>query len=524
MTNPSASNSIDSSLDLNNFESICAYIEKQYGQLLESMPDGILLTDTTGKIVFVNSHTNKLFGYDKGELKSQDVEILVPTRFREYHVELRNAYIRQPEVRPMGQDQLAGLRKDGREVSVEICLSPMQSEAGTLICAAVRDVTRRAQVEDALRTSEEQVRLLLDSTVEAIYGLDLQGNCTFCNRACVETLGYQHAEQLLGQNMHNLIHHTRTDGTYYPMKECRIYESFRLGKGTHVDDEIFWKANGMSFPVEYRSIPVHREGKLVGSVVTFLDISEQKRVAEAMRVQQSELTHAARLSTLGEMAAGLAHELNQPLTAMSAFAEGALARLGRGNLENEDISSVFSRITEDAQRAGEIIRRLRNFVQKREAQRQTIDINSAIRDVHKFIEWDAKQKDIALQFVFERDLPPVEADLVEIQQVLINLFRNAYDALESKKSHERRVQVKTYQPRADLVEVVIDDSGPGISESLATQVFEPFYTSKPDGLGIGLGICQNIIEAYSGKIWIDQSSMGGASVHFCLPTQPQGIK
>lgn len=524
MSNQPPRKPAQTSTDDLSFQSVCDQVEKQFGQLLESMPDGIILTNTTGRIVLVNSHTEKLFGYERGELISQEIEILVPQRFCEYHVDLRNAYIDNPEVRPMGRDRLQGRHRDGNEIPVEICLSPMQTDVGLLICASVRDVSHRAHVELALRASEEQVRLLLDSTAEAIYGLDLHGNCTFCNRACVTTLGYQNIEQLLGQNMHDLIHHTRSDGSHYPIHECRIYEAFRLGKGTHVDDEVLWKADGTSFPAEYRSFPVRRDGELVGSVVTFLDITEQKRVAEAMRVQQAELTHAARLSTLGEMAAGLAHELNQPLTAVSAFAEGALTRLDRGNLQESDVSRVFSRISEDALRAGEIIRRLRNFVQKREAQRQPIDVNLMVRDVFKFIEWDAKQKDITLEFVLKSNLPVVEADLVEIQQVLLNLFRNAYDALEEKGLEERRITVSTFESPQDRVQIVVEDSGPGISDSMTTQVFEPFYTSKPDGLGIGLGICQSIIEAYGGKIWIGHSSMGGASIHFDLPAYLQGTE
>jgi PAS domain S-box-containing protein len=464
------------------------------------MPDGIIITDTSGKIVLTNSQADKMFGYTRGDLVSRPIETIVPERLREDHVGLRDSYIADPHPRPMEHaGKIFGLRRDGSEFPAEIGLSPMLTVSGLLICATARDCTQRLQIEDALHASEEQIRLVLDSTVEAIYGLDLQGNCTFSNRACVETLGYNSAEDLLGQNMHDLIHHTRLDGSPYPMQECKIYESFRLGNGTHVDDEVLWKADGSSFPAEYRSFPVRRDGELVGSVVTFLDITEQKRVAEALRTQQSELTHAARMSTLGEMAAGLAHEINQPLTAMSAFAEGALVRLDRGKLREPEIATVFSRIADDAQRAGDIIRRLRNFVQKREAQRHQIDINHLVSDVYKFVNSDAKHQGITIQFELTNGLPTVEAGPIEIQQVLLNLIRNAFDALVQNDSPERKIVISSHARNPDRVEVVVEDSGPGISDSMAEQVFEPFYTSKADGLGIGLGICQNIIEAHGGK-------------------------
>ena len=126
--------------------------------------------------------------------------------------------------------------------------------------------------EEAIRESEEKFHLLLNSTGEAIYGIDLNGNCTFCNPSCLRLLGYENESQLLGRHMHDLIHHTRKDGTHYPVEECCIYQAFREGKGTHVDDEVFWRTDGTSFETEYRSFPIIRDGNTVGSVVSFVDI------------------------------------------------------------------------------------------------------------------------------------------------------------------------------------------------------------------------------------------------------------
>jgi two-component system, LuxR family, sensor kinase FixL len=508
-----------------SFSESCESFKDEYGEILNSMPDGIIITNTTGHIVAVNTQTEKLFGYQREDLISEIIEILLPADLRQKHLDQRKTYTETPYSRPMGQGmQLLGLRQDGTEFPVEISLSPMLLNGETLICAAVRDVTKRIAVKDALRASEEQVRLLLDSTVEAIYGLDLEGNCTFCNRACMTTLGYHHTEELLGKNMHDLIHHTRPDGTDYPIHECRIYEAFRLGEGTHVDDEVFWKADGNSFPAEYRSFPVRRDGDLIGSVVTFLDITEQKRVADALRTQQEELTHASRLTTMGEMAAGLAHELNQPLTAMSAFAEGALARLDRGKLSNEDIASVFSRIAENAQRGGDIIKRLRNFVQKRKPHPVLININHLVHDVYQFVESDTKQQNISIIMELANNISQVKADPVELQQVLINLIRNSCDALSLIDSDNRTILISSNERTAGRIQVVVEDSGAGVSHNVAERVFEPFYTSKAEGLGIGLSICQNIVESHGGNIGLNHSRLGGASVHFDLPSYQQEIK
>jgi C4-dicarboxylate-specific signal transduction histidine kinase len=276
-----------------------------------------------------------------------------------------------------------------------------------------------------------------------------------------------------------------------------------------------WLAALNGIPVEeHLGRTIH---EVVPDVAAGVELQLRHVIETGLRNQQSELTHAARLNTLGEMAASMAHELNQPLTAMSAFAEGELVRLERGTLRETVVPLVFSRIAEDAQRAGNIIRRLRNFLQKRETQRQRIDVNDLVMDIHKFVESDVKHAGITIQFKLADGLPAVEADLIEIQQVLLNLIRNASDAVSRSDCDERRIVISSHEQKPDGVEDVVEDSGPGISDSMAEQVFEPFFSSKADGLGIGLGICQNIIEAHRGKMWLGHSLMGGASIHFNLP-------
>ncbi len=145
----------------------------------------------------------------------------------------------------------------------------------------------------ALEAKERQLRLLLESTAEAIYGIDLEGRCTFCNPACLRLLGYERVEDLLGKNMHDQIHHSRQDGTVYPVNECQIYRAFRKGEGTHVTDEVLWRADGTSFPAEYWSHPQRRGGEVVGAVVTFVDITESKRAEEKLRLAQTSVEQAS---------------------------------------------------------------------------------------------------------------------------------------------------------------------------------------------------------------------------------------
>jgi two-component system cell cycle sensor histidine kinase/response regulator CckA len=274
---------------------------EQYARkLLTSAPDAIVVVDQRGRIIVTNEQVCQVFGYGRGELRGQCVSTLIPERYRARHAEHMQRYAREPRLRMMGERlELYGRRKDGSEFPVEVGLSPVHTEEGLQISAAIRDISARKQVEDELRQREQQIRLLLESTAEAIYGVDVEGNCTFCNPACVRMLGYRDADELVGRNMHGLMHHSLRDGTPYPVHACRIDQSFRTGKGVHCDEEVFWRADGSCFPAEYWSYPVRRGDELVGSVVTFWDISEHRRAQEELRESREHLNLALDAGQIG---------------------------------------------------------------------------------------------------------------------------------------------------------------------------------------------------------------------------------
>src|ERR1700741_2076856 len=198
----------------------------------------------------------------------------MPERWKEVHRRaLQGETLRADEDHWDGQDGTHWARWEVRPWK-----TPEGTVGGILILA--EDITRRKQMEEGLREGEDKLRLLLDSTAEAIYGIDLEHQCTFCNPACLHTLGYEHIDEVLGKNMHNLIHHTRADGTEFPIEECRVHRVTQNGEGFHAEDEVFWRANGTSFPVEYWSYPQRKGNEVVGTVVAFIDIT-QRKLAEA---------------------------------------------------------------------------------------------------------------------------------------------------------------------------------------------------------------------------------------------------
>ena len=254
----------------------------------------MVIVNEAGEIVLINSQTEKLFGYDREDLLGHSVERLIPARFQDRHLDHRAAYLSDPRVRALGVGpELYAIRKDGHEFPVEISLSPLKTAEGILVTAAIRDISERKRVEGQIHKlnlelqAKDQLQLLLDSTAEAIYSIDVDGACTLCNAACLRLLGYSRDSELLAKNMHALMHHTRPDGRAYPVEECKIFQAFRQGKGTHVTDEVLWRADGTSFPAEYWSNPVRHNGRVVGSVVTFFDITQRKKSEEALRRSES---------------------------------------------------------------------------------------------------------------------------------------------------------------------------------------------------------------------------------------------
>ena len=289
-----------------------------YSQIVSTSTDFVTLIDRDYVYRVVNRAYLNLSGKSRDEIVGHTIaEVLGAERF-------------ETSAKPNVDKALAGeptnfqtqmVTPDGGRRILDMRCDPFCDEDGEIVGVLVdgRDVTEEQEAQEALRQADEMIRLLLDSTAEGIYGIDLDGNCTFANPACARLLGFESVDDLLGQQMHKLIHHTRVNGKPYPVDECRIYQAFRKGEGTHVDDEVMFCADGRPFPAEYWSYPMFRDDELVGCVVTFVDITERRRV-------EDELRQTERMAALGKLSAGLAHELNNP----AAAATRAAKQLGEG--------------------------------------------------------------------------------------------------------------------------------------------------------------------------------------------------
>jgi diguanylate cyclase (GGDEF)-like protein/PAS domain S-box-containing protein len=268
---------------------------RMLAEAVEISSDLVGMADCEGHFIFVNRAFLRILGYPK--------EQVIGRHFSCFHSANNpptlNREIGEKSFQDEGwRGECLLSRGDGTDLPVFLNLGPAKDRQGRVIgnLGVGRDISEQKRVEEALRQSEERVRLLLDSTAEAIYGVDMEGNCTLCNPACARSLGYDSPADLHGKHMHALVHHTRPDGTPYPSRECRIYEALRTNKGTHTDDEVFWRKDGSSFPIEYWSHPIRRDGQVIGAVATFIDITGRKKTEDALK--QSE----AKFKTLFETA------------------------------------------------------------------------------------------------------------------------------------------------------------------------------------------------------------------------------
>jgi C4-dicarboxylate-specific signal transduction histidine kinase len=256
---------------------------------------------------------------------------------------------------------------------------------------------------------------------------------------------------------------------------------------------------------------------LVGAVVTFEDITERKRAEAELLRQRAELAHLSRVTMLGELSGSMAHELNQPLTAILSNAQAAQRFLADDQPDLSELRDILADIVAQDKRAGEVIRRLRLLLKKGEVQQRPLSVNEVVLEVLRLVRSDLVNQNFTARTELAPDLPQVHGDGVQLQQVLLNLVMNACEAMVGAESNARQLTIRTDRSEDGCVRVSVVDCGPGIAPEKLEQVFESFYTTKAQGMGLGLAVCRSIITAHNGKLWATNNPGGGAAFHFTLP-------
>lgn len=367
--------------------------------------------------------------------------------------------------------------------------------------------------------SEERFRSISTVAQDAIIVMDSEGLISFWNKAAEELFGYR-TEEAVGQMLANLLIPER-----YRTDHANALKHFKnTGQGQMINKTIETEAvkqNGTEFPVELSvtAVQLDRSWSAVGII---RDISARKEAEDQARQHEAELAHLARLSTLGEMATTLAHELNQPLMVISTYAGGAARRLrNRETTDTGMLLEALEKIAAAAKRAADIIRSVRSFVRKKDAEWNRIDINKVVTEAIKLTAAEARRKQVRITMETTRKNASVMGNPTQLEQVTINLIRNAFDAMEEVDEKERSLFIQIAVNSHNDIELRVRDSGIGLTPEIAPRILEPFVTTKRNGLGMGLSICRTIVEAHGGRIWTSANPDRGTTFHVSLPVSKE---
>jgi two-component system, sensor histidine kinase and response regulator len=379
------------------------------------------------------------------------------------------------------------------------------------------EISERESAEAALRESSELITLLLESAPEAIYGVDLAGDCTFCNAACLRLTGYDDSSELLGRNMHAVIHYAKPDGVPYPVQECSIYAGFLEEQGAHGDDEVLWRKNGTSFPVEFWSRLLHRNNRVIGMVVTFVDVTVRKQAEEALRNAKEAAEAGSRAKS--EFLANMSHEIRTPLNGVIGMTELALGTdltdeqreyLNTVKLSGDALLSVINDILDFSKiEAG-----------KSDLEVSDFDFRASLETILKTFALRASEKMLELLCEVDGSVPEImQGDANKLRQILVNLLGNAI-----KFTHAGEVALRVKVDQVDdekyMLRFTVSDTGVGLAADVRKLIFEPFTqadnstTRNYGGTGLGLAISARLVRMMGGEIWVESEPGRGSQFHF----------
>lgn len=362
-----------------------------------------------------------------------------------------------------------------------------------------------------------KIRRLMDSNIIGIVLWRNDGEITEANDAFLRMVGYRREDVVFG----SIGWRDLTPVELFGVTEQAMKDAVKVGWAQPFEKE-YVRKDGSRLPVIV-GVATFEASRQEG-VAFVLDLTERKQAEAKVRESerryrevQTELAHANRVATMGQLAASIAHEIYQPIGATVTNAHAAQRWLGAQPPNLEEVGQVLGNIIRDANRAADVLGRIRGMIRKAPQQKEPVDINEAIREMVEFTHCPASKHGVQVHTQLVGALPLIEGDRVELQQVLLNLIINALEAMDSVDEGERQLRISTALNSTGCVQVTVSDSGPGFASESAEQVFAPFYTTKPTGLGMGLSICRSIIESHSGRLWASDNQLRGAVVQFTLP-------
>ena len=486
--------------------------EKRLEVLFNSATEFIFLIDAEGTILRANQHVFKNSGYSSNEVVGSNIkEFFTPDSQRVCDCSF-------PGLREKGfnRSEIEFVCKDGSIISMECSATavPNEQDVFTSFLIIHRDISERLRAARELEESERLFRAIFNSTYQFIGVLSPEGTVLKVNQSALDSFGANEAD-IVGKLFWETPWWTHSPPLQQRLKDG-IMEAAR-GKLVRFEGEHFSK-DGRRIVVDTSLKPVFNEqDEVVMIIPEGRDITERKQAEEEAQRMQQESAHVMRISTMGEMASGMAHELNQPLTALVSYCGTALQLARDTPSLPEGYIDILERASSQAHRAGDVIRHLREFLTKGSNNKVRVVLDDLIQGVIDFISWEVRDSDIKITFLPGCPGREVLAGKVQIEQVLINLIRNSIEAIRQAGISEGQVDIATRPAEEESINVTVLDNGPGIDPAVLNSLFDPYQTSKEGGMGMGLSISRSIIEAHHGKLWVDEKRQQGALFSISIP-------
>ena len=487
-------------------------INSRLAAIVTSSDDAIIGEALDGTVTDWNRGAETVFGHAAAEIIGKSIAILASPGLEQ---ETQDILDRLKRGERIDHFETQRRRKDGAIIDLSLTVSPLYDRMGRLVGTSMvaRDITAARQAQIALRESEAHLRSVLDTVPDAMIVIDNMGIMRSFSATAERLFGFT-AGEAIGQNVSLLMpspyreQHDTYLKRYFATGERKV-----IGRGRIV---VGLRNDGSTFPMELTVGEMISDDR--SSFTGFVrDLTERQETQRRLQDLQAELIHMSRFTAMGEMASSLAHELNQPLTAVASYLNGCRRLLdGSESVQNLMLRDAIDRAAEQALRAGQIIRRLRQFVARGESERQVENLTKLIEEASALALVGVKETGVRVVFALDPRARFVLADKIQLQQVLLNLMRNAIEAMH--ETTRRQLTISTIVQPGDGVEIRVTDTGSGIAPEIAAQLFQPFVTTKPNGMGVGLSISRTIVEAHGGCLLAEPNPEGGTIFRLTLKT------
>ena len=504
----------DDITDIKQAEAALHETEVRLQTLFDAAAEFIFLIDPDGIIQMVNRRAVERSGYPIEILTGKNIKNFL-TENSQHSCEYNFPLLKESGYLRFDNDFVC---RDGKVIQMECSATAIPDNDGNFTSFLIiqRDVTKERAVVSALADSERRFRAIFNSTFQFIGLLDPEGIVLEVNQTALDVGGFT-PNEVIGRPFWEAPWWIAS-----PEEQHRLRDALaQASRGTLMRYEVNVRGkNGMTTTIDFSLKPVlNEQGETILIIPEGRDITDSKRAQEEVQRHQQELAHVMRLSTMGEMATGIAHELNQPLTAISSYCESALTLLNMQPQLPESLAEIIKRTTEQSHRAAAIIRQLRDFTTKQKDTMEVLEIDALVRKSIQLLDWELRNTSATIELRLDTQGRRILANRVQIEQVIVNLVRNSLEAIGETGRTDGHITLQSKLLPNAMVEISVTDNGAGVSIILADRLFNSFQSNKPNGTGLGLSVSRSIIESHGGKLWFDKRDRDGAQFCFTLPLQ-----